>query len=597
MKPLYLTRYVVILLAAFLSFGMLAACSDDDNGLVDPGPDPQQPGEPNLAELAQSDDNFSTLVEILIDLDLVDALTGDDDLTVFAPTNDAFDAISDAIPGLTDEDLEAIVLYHITEGAILSSQLESSQGVTMLQGEQTLVQATSAGVLINGFANVVEADLEASNGVIHAIDQVLLPDDYRVALQGPSLMEVATESGDFDTLIAIVDEAGLTLNLKFLTYTAFAPTDDVFADFINSLDFEPSEEQLAFILTYHVLFGETLSSDLEAQQTVSTVSEELLYITRADGNVYLNGGSEIAGAFGGANVVTADIDAATNGVIHVIDNVLLPNPFVPVTGVVSKNYELTTLLSVVADRPDVLDALSDPNGLFTVFAPDNDAFADVLADSPDLSEGQINEILFYHVLAGASVLSGNLEEAQTVETFGEEEIYVTVENGTVTINNSATVTTADVEGSNGVVHIIDGVLLPNAFTPVTGIVAKNYNLSTLLSLVADREDILDALSGDGEFTVFAPTNEAFEAALEAYPDLTDEQITEILTYHVLGAQVLSTDLSDGQTAETLQGEEITVTINDGVQINNANVITADLTGTNGVVHIIDAVILPPSYTE
>jgi uncharacterized surface protein with fasciclin (FAS1) repeats len=122
MKPLYLTRYVVILLAAFLSFGMLAACSDDDNGLVDPGPDPQQPGEPNLAELAQSDDNFSTLVEILIDLDLVDALTGDDDLTVFAPTNDAFDAISDAIPGLTDEDLEAIVLYHITEGAILSSQ-------------------------------------------------------------------------------------------------------------------------------------------------------------------------------------------------------------------------------------------------------------------------------------------------------------------------------------------------------------------------------------------------------------------------------------------------------------------------------------------
>jgi transforming growth factor-beta-induced protein len=597
MKSLNFTKYIPILLAVFLSFGLLVACSDDDNGIVDQGPDGPQPEEPNLAELAQSDDDFSTLVSILVDLDLVDALTSDDDLTVFAPTNSAFEAISDAIPGLTDEDLEAIVLYHITEGTILSSGLEASQEVTMLQGEQTLVQSSAAGVQINAFANVVEADLQASNGVIHAIDQVLLPDEYRIALQGPSLLEVAGESGDFDTLLSIIDEAGLTLTLKYLTFTAFAPTDDVFEGFISSLNFEPSEEELAFILTYHVLFGETLSSDLAPEQTVSTVSEELLYITSANGSVYLNGGSETAGAFGGANVVAADIDDATNGVIHVIDNVLLPNPFIPVPGVVAKNYDLSTLLSLVAARPDVLEALSDPNGLFTVFAPNNDAFGDVLSENPDLNEDQVNEILFYHVLAGASVLSGDLEETQTVETLGEEDIYVTVDNGNVMINNSATVATADLEGNNGVVHIIDGVLLPNAFLPVTGIVQKNYNLSTLLSLVAEREDILEALSGDGEFTVFAPTDEAFETALEAFPDLTDEQITEILTYHVLGAQVLSADLSDGQTAETLQGEEITVSINDGVQINNANVVTADLIGTNGVVHIIDAVILPPSYTE
>jgi transforming growth factor-beta-induced protein len=117
--------------------------------------------------------------------------------------------------------------------------------------------------------------------------------------------------------------------------------------------------------------------------------------------------------------------------------------------------------------------------------------------------------------------------------------------------------------------------------------------------VAERPDILNTLADEsGEFTIFAPTNEAFEAALAANPGLTDEQITEILTYHVLAAEVLSTDLSDGQTATTLQGEDITVTIDgDTVQINNANVVAADLQGNNGVVHVIDSVILPPSYTE
>jgi transforming growth factor-beta-induced protein len=158
---------------------------------------------------------------------------------------------------------------------------------------------------------------------------------------------------------------------------------------------------------------------------------------------------------------------------------------------------------------------------------------------------------------------------------------------------------ADVEATNGVIHVVDSVLLPNAFLNIPGLVQKNYNLTTLLGLVAERPDILEALSDpNGSFTVFAPTNEAFEDALAAFPDLTEEQITEILTYHVIaGATVLSTDLEDGASVETLQGEDITVNLNDGVQINNANVVAADIAGTNGVVHVIDAVILPPSYTE
>lgn len=581
-----LSKFILLLLLPLFSLTMVTACSDDNGTSAGPDPDPQ-PGDPNLVELAQSDPNFSILVDLVVDLGLAETLATEE-LTVFAPTNAAFEKISDVIPTLSTEDLTAIVTYHVTGGTILSNQLGSSQDVEMLQGEVTLVTASAAGVQVNGFANVVQADLRATNGVIHAIDEVILPTEYRVALQGPSLVEVAQDAGSFNTLLALAEQLGLTTTLQFLgPYTAFAPTDEAFDALFSVVD--PAgltDEQIGFILFYHVLFGEIPSSALQPTQTVATSAEEVIYITADESGVTVNGN---------AQVIAADVEAS-NGIIHVVDTVLLPNAFTPVTSLVQKNYDLTTLLALVAERPAVLEALSDPAGQFTVFAPNNNAFADALAENPGLTEEQVTEILAYHVLV-AQVLSGDLAEAQTVETLGGENIYVTVENGAVNINNSATVVEADFVGNNGAVHIIDGVLLPNAFTPVTGIVAKNYNLSTLLSLVAEREDILNALAGDGSFTVFAPTNEAFDAALEAFPDLTAEQITEILTYHVLAAQVLSTDLSDGATATTLQGEDITVSINGGVQINNANVIGADLVGTNGVVHIIDAVILPPSYTE
>ncbi len=544
-----------------------------------------------MLEVIQNDPDFSTLAGIIDDLGLSATLTNEQ-LTVFAPTNSALEAVSDIIPTLSDEDLTEIVQYHLTAGAILSTDLEATQDVEMVQGEVTLIESSSSGVLINGTSQVVKADLEATNGVVHGIDQILLPDEYRVAVQGPSLIEVAEQAGNFTTLLSLAETAGLTTTLKYKgPFTVFPPTDEAFTALGEQVDLgaiTSDSELVAEILLYHALSGEVLSTDLEAEQMVPSLTEEPLFIT-ANGEVTVNGA---------ATVTSADITDATNGVLHVVDSVLLPNKLQTIPGLVTKNYNLSTLLDLVAARPDVLELLNNESASFTVFAPNNQALADALAENPGLTEDQISTILGYHLLA-SEVLSTDLEEEQTVETVGGENIFVTVDEGTVTINNSATVTMADMTGSNGTVHVIDGVLLPNAFVPVTGVVSKNYNLSTLLSLVAEREDILNTLSDEeSEFTIFAPTNAAFEAALEAYPDLTDEQITEILTYHVLTSVVLSSELSDGQTVETFQGEEITVSVgDDSVQINNATVTTVDLEGTNGVVHIIDSVLLPPSYTE
>ena len=390
----------------------------------------------------------------MVDLDLVDVLANDE-LTVFAPTNAAFDALPDGVvESLTTEQLTEIITYHLVEGTVMSSDLAPQQDVVMVQGERTLIQASAAGVLINGSANVITADLTATNGVIHAIDQVILPTELRVAVEGPSLVEVAQEAGNFETLLSLAETVGLTTTLQFLgPYTAFAPTDEAFEELFAVVDPGTlSNEEITFVLTYHVLFGEIPSSALDAQQAVETVNEELVYITAGDEGVTVNGTS---------SVIAADVEAA-NGVIHVVDSVLLPNAFLNIPGLIQKNYNLTTLLSLAAERPDILEALSDPNGSFTVFAPTNEAFEDALAAFPDLTEEQITEILTYHVIAGATVLSTDLEDGASVETLQGENITVNLNDG-VQINN-ANVVAADIAGTNGVVHVIDAVILPPSYT-------------------------------------------------------------------------------------------------------------------------------------
>ncbi len=448
-------KITILLLIAAFGLISLTACSDNDNGaaIVDPDPEPE-----TLVDIAAGDDRFTTLVSVVTDLGLAETL-GSEQLTVFAPTNAAFDAISDVIPNLTNEDLEQIVLYHLLAGSILADDIVSDgqTDYTTLQGEPAFIQASAAGVNINNYANVVEADLIAENGVIHAIDQVLLPTAYRVELIGPSLIEVAQEAGVFNTLLTLIETVGLTTTLQFQNppYTAFAPTDDAFDTLFETVNPESlTPEQIAFILTYHVLIGdEVFSSDLNPENRVITANEEPIYIISNEDGVKVNSN---------ANVITADVDDAVNGVIHIIDQVLLPDPFLPVTGIVQKNYDLTTLLGLTAQREDILATLSGSDNEFTVFAPTNDAFAEALAANPDLTDDQITEILLYHVIAGSTVLSSDLEDGAAVETLQGEEITVTL--GDNVLINNAVVNEADLAGSNGVVHIIDSVILPPSYT-------------------------------------------------------------------------------------------------------------------------------------
>jgi len=577
-----------LLLIALVSFGLFISCSDDDNG---GGMDPDPDANSNIVETATDDGNFTTLVQAIQDAGLADALQGTGPFTVFAPTDAAFEGLPDGVlESLTTEQLAEILQFHVISGAaISSSSLSATQDVETLLGEEILVQA-NGGVTVNGSANVVTADVEASNGIIHAIDSILLPQSIRIALSLPNIVDQAVDLGNFTTLAGALEQVGLTTTLKYTgDYTVFAPSDDAFSALPDGLLGSLTDEQLTEILTYHVLSGEVFADDLGAEQAPASLQGGEVFVTKdGEGNVTVNGS---------ASVVAADVDV-TNGVIHAIDQVILPDAYGTVVDAASKRYDFETLVSAVVDA-GLADALSAADGTFTVFAPTDDAFAALpegLLES--LSVEQLATILSYHVLP-VEVASGDLEDEQAPASLTDESVYVTVADGNVTVNGSAGVVAADIATSNGTIHAIDQVILPNAFLDIVGIASKNYMLSTLVSLVADA-DLVSTLQGDGPFTVFAPTNAAFEAVSETLETLTPEQVEEVLLYHTAATEALSGSLSDGMTVTTVQGEDITVNI-DGegnVTLNDSvNVTTVDLQGTNGVIHIIDGVLLPPSYTD
>lgn len=270
-----------------------------------------------------------------------------------------------------------------------------------------------------------------------------------------------------------------------------------------------------------------------------------------------------------------------------------------IVDVASSNSSFSILVDALV-KADLVDAL-EGNGPFTVFAPTNEAFAALLEDLgveslDDLSAEALKPILLYHVVSG-KVLSSGLTDGY-VPTLSEgpeaSSISLQVKTGEVMLNSSARVTMADVQASNGVIHVIDKVLLPPT---VVDLAISNPAFSILVQAVVKAE-LAETLSGAGSFTVFAPTNEAFQElfatlGVNGIADLTKEQLTPILLYHVVSGNVLSDELSTGNVS-TLNGD-IAVNVGATVTINGSSqVVLTDVQGSNGVVHVIDEVLLPPA---
>ena len=251
---------------------------------------------------------------------------------------------------------------------------------------------------------------------------------------------------------------------------------------------------------------------------------------------------------------------------------------------------LTTALEVSG-----LDSALAGEGPFTVFAPTDTAFNELpeglLDDLLNDPEGALANVLLYHVVE-AFALAGDLSDGQEITTMLGEDVLVTINEDGVFINDAEVMIT-DLIAENGVVHVIDAVLIP----PVTTVVdiILDSDIHTVLAVALVAADLIDVLNSEGPFTVFAPVDAAFLDLPDGLLDdlLADPEgaLTDVLLYHVVEGYVLANELFDGQEIPTLLGENLVVTINEeGVFINNAKVTLADLEADNGVVHVVDAVI-------
>ncbi len=277
-------------------------------------------------------------------------------------------------------------------------------------------------------------------------------DDTPFSQEPGNIVEVAEADGNFTTLLSAAADANLAGTLQSDgPFTVFAPTDDAFQNLPDGLLESLSQQQLAEILSYHVVQAEVPSSSLQAEQAVETVAGGDIFVTVANGSVTVNDN---------ANVISADIEAS-NGIIHAIDQVLLPDAYLDVVGIVTKRYNLQTLEDAVVSAGLASTLGQDTEDGYTVFAPANAAFEGL--DLSGLTTEQLQGVLTYHVLP-ATVLSGDLSASQTVTTVNGETLLIEVSGGAVTLTdqqgNTYQVTEANIEGSNGVVHIIDGVLMP-----------------------------------------------------------------------------------------------------------------------------------------
>jgi len=247
-----------------------------------------------------------------------------------------------------------------------------------------------------------------------------------------------------------------------------------------------------------------------------------------------------------------------------------------------------TKLAGALTSAGLVDALKG-EGPFTVFAPDDDAFAAFDDANPGvlagLDKATLTEILKYHVVAGAAVPSSALKNDQVLVTLSGSPVLVSTMGGAKV--GAANVKAADVEASNGVIHVIDTIILPPENDIVETAIAAG--MFKKLAAALDSADLVTALQAPGPFTVFAPTDAAFDK-LAAVPK--GDALKDVLLYHVVDGAVGSGDLKAGAVPTLLTGKSVTINLKGGVTVNDSKVTSANIIAKNGVIHVVDTVLVP-----
>ena len=522
-----------------------------------------------------------SLVAALTHAGLVETLQGDGPFTVFAPTDAAFAAAGiDLAEFDTPEEnatLVDILTYHVYSGAVASSDVTDGLEVTMVNGDAAVFAVDSTGTVTIEGATVTTADVQASNGVIHIIDSLLIPPP--MAQNNDIYVDEGTMSSPYYNFYT--DSAG----------TALLPD--------NALDVTQS-------YTFHRLNSASshpfFLSDAGYEQTATTA-------------IMLSGDGSATSGITGSESFTLSFDSSISTDATLSYFCTVHSTMISQFNLVGYPVTLTDI-PAVAQSTGVHDSLVaaltkaslvatlQGEGPFTVFAPTDAAFTeagiDLTAFETETEIAALVDILLYHVISGSAVASTDVTDGLTVTMANGDDAIFTVTADAVTIEG-ATVTIPDQFASNGVVHVIDKVLMPPTDPVLSDIptIAQSTGVHDSLVAALTKASLVETLQGDGPFTVFAPTDAAFtEAGIDLDTFVSDEEIAvlaDILLYHVYSGAVASTDVTDGLTVTMANGDNASFTVTaDAVTIEGATVTTPDQIASNGVVHVIDKVLMPPA---
>ncbi|XP_046655629.1 periostin-like [Daphnia pulicaria] len=513
--------------------------------------------------------------------------------TLFAPTNEAFANIPRELRARVDSfrgNIENPILrYHVSDRKVTSDTFQADQTIpTLYNGNRLRINKYSSGMLTVNCRTIVRKDQEATNGVVHIIDSLLDPG----AVLSRDVSEIVTSDGRFSVLAKAMEESAFFNKLRSAgnaAITILAPSDEAFQKIPASrLDaiMKDKEARLA-LLQNHVLVHPLCTTAIIDDHSMRTFAGNRLRLECDSQGVSVEGSR-----------MRNDFVLGSNGLVHMIDDVLLPNRAKNLLEL-AESQRLTTFMELV--KIGGVEEAFSKFGAYTIFIPSEAAFyslPDAVLQDMRSSQEKAQAAILYHATQGR-VLTNKIKDSEIVMSLDEENpLRLSVYRKAIGVE-CAVIEKADMEGQNGVIHIINRVMIP-ANISAGDLLRREGNFKTFLQameLVMTGSDALDFASGGISATFFVPTDAAFEelgTAAVANAMKNRSLLKTIVANHVVPGLFNSDSFRPHLIYKlpSMFGTLAVQRIETVLKVKEATVIKTDLMNTNGVIHVIDKVLMP-----
>ncbi|KAM3601010.1 uncharacterized protein V6R79_006083 [Siganus canaliculatus] len=509
---------------------------------------------------------------------LREEIEGKGSFTMFAPSNEAWDLLDNdvrsALVSNVNIELYNALHFHMVNRRLLTKDMKNDMTVTSMYNDLGLyINHYPNGIVTVNCARIIHGNQVATNGVVHVIDRV-------ISAVGNTIKEVLDVHEDLSSFGAAVIAAGMMDKLgQPGHFTLFAPTNEAFdslsPDYLERIT--EDKDVIAALVNYHLLNSVQCSEAIMSGSVYETAEGSTIEIG-CDGDSLTVNGIKM--------VLKKDI-VTTNGVIHLIDRVLIPNA--AKEGIELMGESQSTFGDMVSELG--LAAAMGPKTEYTILAPVNAAFTNEVMST---DQTLLRTILEHHILKLKITLS-ELYNGQLLETLAGKLLRVFIYRTAVCIEN-ACMLRGSKEGSKSALHIMKSLIKPADKTIYEYLIADG-RFKIFLSLM-ETAGLTDLLKQEGSYTVFAPTDEAFDGLSEEDFALLKSDLNAlrvILLYHFSDGVFINGGLEGGVTnlIKTLQGNNLRLlSVNNSILVNSVNVPDSDLMATNGVIHVVKNVLYP-----